>query len=93
MGTPPQALVTLRWSPSGAGAQRIDVATTGEGLATGTYLSSEELSSDATTFRWEWAQGEAEHHWRVLTRTAGGWMSSVEAVFAGPGCVGVDMQQ
>ena len=92
MGTPPRPLVTLRWSPWGAGPQRIDVATTAEGLSSGNYLSSEELPPEANTLRWERAQGEAEHHWRVLTHTAGGWVSSVGAIFAGPGCVGADYQ-
>lgn len=90
VGTPPRPHVVLRWVPSRAGNQRVDVATTGAGLASGDFMSSDELPADATTIDWTRAQGVAEHRWRVLTRTADLWISSAEAVFTGPGCVGAD---
>lgn len=90
VGTPPRPTVILRWTPSGAGLQRVDVAITADGLAGGRFLSSGELPADAGRLDWDQARGEAEHHWRVLTRTATGWVSSQESVFTGPGCVGAD---
>jgi hypothetical protein len=90
VGTPPRPLVRLRWSPSKAGSQRIDVAATGSGLANRQFRSSAELSPDTASLTWDSAEGEAEHHWRVLTKTPAGWVPSEEATFTGPGCVGAD---
>jgi hypothetical protein len=76
--------------PSRVGGQRVDVATTADGLTSGGFISSDDLPADATTIDWTRAEGEAEHHWRVLTRVPDGWASSSEAMFPGPGCVGAD---
>jgi hypothetical protein len=92
VGTPPRAVVYLRWTPSGAGRQRVDVATVATGLTSGNYQSSDELPGDVDALDWTRASGEAEHHWRVLTRTVAGWVPSVEGLFTGPGCVGADYQ-
>jgi hypothetical protein len=70
--------------------QRVDVWLTPDDLSAGRFSSTDELPAETSTLEWTRAQGEAEHHWRVLTATSGGWVPSESAIFAGPGCVGVD---
>jgi hypothetical protein len=82
----------MRWTASGAGRQRVDVSVLSNGFDTGQFESSAVLSPNTTDLVWERAHGEAQHRWRVLTRTPDGWVSSRQALFSGPGCVGVDTQ-
>lgn len=90
-GEPPRARVVLRWTPSGAGAQRVDVSVLDGGFA-GTFASSRPLPPDRAVLGWPEPGGEATHFWRVRTRVGGRWVDSETATFTGPGCVGVDMQ-
>ena len=91
-GEPPRARVVLRWTPSGAGAQRVDVSVLDDGFAAGTFASSRPLPPDRAVLGWPEPGGEAMHFWRVRTRVDGRWVDSETATFTGPGCVGVDMQ-
>jgi len=89
-GTPPAPVVRFRWQPSGAGEQRLDVTVLADGFETGDYETVARLAAGADGFDWGGAAGEAEHRWRVLTRSGDVWVASDTAVVAGPGCVGVD---
>jgi hypothetical protein len=92
IGTPPKPIAYLRWTPSGAGAQRVDVTLFADGFATRHFDHSVRLSPARSRLSWRRVSGEAIHHWRVLTRVKGRWYSSAIATFDGPGCVGADMQ-
>lgn len=63
-----------------------------DGFAAGTFATSRQLPFDRAELRWPEPQGEATHFWRVRTRVGGRWVDSGTDTFAGPGCVGVDMQ-
>ena len=91
-GTPPKAVVSLRWTASGKGRQRVDVTAFANGFATRKYTSSARLSTTRNRLEWRRSSGEAIHRWRVLTRANGRWYSSAIRTFTGPGCVGTDMQ-
>lgn len=91
-GTPPKAVATLRWTPSGKGRQRVDVTAFSNGFATRKFSSSAQLSSTRSRLEWRRISGEAIHRWRVLTRVKGRWYISATRTFTGPGCVGSDFQ-
>jgi hypothetical protein len=91
-GIPPKAVVTLRWTPSGKGRQRVDVTAFPNGFSTRKFDSSGRLSSTRSRLEWRRISGEAIHRWRVLTRANGRWYSSAIRTFTGPGCVGADLQ-
>ncbi len=91
-GTPPKAVVALRWTPSGRGRQRVDVTAHPNGFSMRTYASSARLSPARRRLEWRRLSGEAIHRWRVLTRVNGRWYSSSIRSFTAPGCVGADLQ-
>lgn len=91
-GTPPEAVASLRWTPSGRGRQRVDVTAFSDGFSTRKFGSSAQLSATRSRLEWRRISGEAIHRWRVLTRVNGRWYSSAIRTFTGPGCVGSDMQ-
>jgi hypothetical protein len=91
-GTPPKAVATLRWTPSGQGRQRVDVTAFPNGFSTRRFSSSGPLSSTRSRLEWRRISGEAIHRWRVLTRVKGQWYISATRTFTGPGCVGTDFQ-
>lgn len=91
-GTPPRDVVRMRWQPSGAGRQRIDVTVLDNGFQPGTFESSHVLGAGESSLRWDHSRGEATHYWRVVTLVSGRWVASQTASFEGPGCVGSDFQ-
>lgn len=92
-GTPPRPSTAFTWIPSGRGVQRIDVTVTADGFDTGAYESIvAALPSSATSYQWVGPDNESANHWRVVALADGAATASETATFAGPGCVGVDMQ-
>lgn len=89
-GAPPRPVVHLRWTPSGAGRQRVQVAVVRDGFRTGDFERSRRLPAERRRLDWHRARGEAQHHWRVVTRNGGRRARSEIAQFTGPGCVGAD---
>jgi hypothetical protein len=75
------ARVTFRWTPAAdAGEQWLDVSTRNDGFA-GTILSAGPLSATASSQRVDEIRANTPHFWRINSRTAAGWESSVTATF------------
>lgn len=91
-GTPPAPVTDFWWNPTGRGPQRVDLTALSDGFATGRYETVATLPADAATFRLDGPDGEAKHHWRVLTQEGERWISSEVATFQAPGCVGADQR-
>ncbi len=91
-GMPPKAVASLRWRPSRAGRQRVDVTVLKDGFATRRFDSSSRLGRTRNHVTWRRVKGEARHYWRVLTAVNHRWYRSATGSFAGPGCVGTDLQ-
>jgi hypothetical protein len=87
-GAPPRAVARLRWRPSRAGRQRVDVTVLR--FDPGDFQSSRLLGRTRARLDWKRVAGEAVHRWRVLTRVGRRWVTSRTAAFTGPGCVGAD---
>lgn len=90
VGGPPRPAVHMRWTPSRAGRQRVQVTVFSDGFATGRVERSERLSRTRKKLTWRAAHGEAKHYWRVMTRINGRSVPSEVSTFMGPGCVGAD---
>lgn len=90
VGGPPAPAVHMRWRPSGAGRQRVQVTIFSDGFATGRVERSRRLSPSRRRLTWSRAHGEATHYWRVMTRVDGRSVPSEVSTFMGPGCVGAD---
>lgn len=91
-GTPPRAVASLRWKPSRAGRQRVDVTVLEDGFSKRAYDSSSRFSRTRHALTWRRVSGEATHYWRVLTAVNHRWYRSATGTFPGPGCVGADLQ-
>src|SRR6185503_14636802 len=75
------ARVTFRWTPAAdAIEQWLDVSTRNDNFA-GTILSAGPLDASATSQRVDEIRVNMSHYWRVNSRTAAGWESSVTAPF------------
>ena len=75
------AQVTYEWQPvSGALEQRIEISTSDNGFAPGTF-SSTELSAGAASHTATASDPHWPHFWRINTRTAAGWQVSLSSSF------------
>ena len=75
------ARVTFRWTPAAdAIEQWLDVSTRNDNFA-GIILSAGPLDATATSQRVDEIRVNTPHYWRVNSRTASGWETSVTATF------------
>jgi hypothetical protein len=83
---PARALVKLQWTPASqqGSEQRIVVTIFSDGFRRGAFDVSSPLSSNQTSLVWDKLQGEAIHHWKVLTLQPSGWVLSQTGTFEGP---------
>lgn len=81
-----RSLVTLNWTPSGSGEQRVVVSTRQDGLDSGNAMASAPLDAGRSTYQIRDSQPGGVYYWRVLTRSGDGWAASDTAQFEGPTC-------
>lgn len=83
-----RSFARLSWTPAAStgSEQRVAVTIYRDGFEHGTYRVGPALPPDRTTFDWEPLEGQAVHHWRVLTLQPDGWRPSSTAGFDGPTC-------
>lgn len=83
---PARTLVTLTWSPSGSGEQRVVVSTRQDGLDSASASASGPLSADSSSYQLRDSQSGGVYYWRVLTRAGDGWSASDTVEFTGASC-------
>lgn len=81
-------VATLSWTPASprGSEQRVAVTIYRDGFERGDFRVGQALAADQATFEWERIEGQALHHWRVLTLHPDGWQPSETATFEGPVC-------
>jgi len=86
----PRAIdVTLYWGSKRAGvvSYRVDITDLGDGFATGRYLTSGDRGTSVKELPFEEAKPGVYYYWRVLTKTADGWVVAGAGRFDAPICV------
>lgn len=80
--------VTLSWSSKRAGveAHRVDLTEFGSGFESGRFLTSGERPTSVKELPFEEALPGIYYYWRVLTKTADGWIVSGTGRFDSPIC-------
>jgi hypothetical protein len=81
-----RSLVTLNWTPTGSGEQRVVISTRQDGLDSGNAGASAALDAGRSTYQLLDSQPGGVYYWRVLTRSGDGWAASETAQFEGPTC-------
>jgi hypothetical protein len=77
-------VMTFQWAPANpeGQVQWIDLSTTDDGFAPGTYAHAGPFSGAASSFSWTGLQQGARHYWRVNTWTGSQWTSSAAGSFS-----------
>jgi lipoprotein-anchoring transpeptidase ErfK/SrfK len=80
-GVDDNATVQFRWAPTSLSAksQYLDISTSDNGFAPGTFYSAGPFSPDASTYSWPNIAGESTHYFRINSLTDRGWQSSKTA--------------
>jgi hypothetical protein len=74
------------WTARTAGEQWIDLSVAGGAFAAGTYRGHGPVASGVSSYEVAGLARDVTYHWRVNTRTPGGWVSSGPASFVTPPC-------
>ena len=87
--------VSLRWSSrrTGTTAYRVDITEFGDGFAKGRYLTSGERETSVKELPFEEALPGTYYYWRLLTKTADGWVVSGTGRFDAPICPADDEEE
>ncbi len=80
------ARVTLLWTPSGAGAQYLDLSIYNNGFAAGTFVFVGGFGASLYGYIWDGLRAATTHFARVNTRTNAGWRESTTLAFYTPEC-------
>jgi hypothetical protein len=87
--TPGVTVVELRWKVAEAAVaaeQRVDVAGTSARFREGTFAKHGALSPGTTSMVLRSVEPGIAYRWRVLSKTAQGWVASATGRFDGPTC-------
>jgi len=78
--------MTLQWAPANpeGQVQWIDLSTSDNGFAPGTYVHAGPFGGDVSGFQWTRLQQGARHYWRVNTWTGSRWTASGTGSFSTP---------
>ena len=83
---PDSVRVIFLWSPSGAGAQYLDLSIFNNGFAPGTFIGAGGFGTAMYGYIWDGLRQGATHFARVNTYTNAGWHESGTLAFYTPVC-------
>lgn len=83
---PNVAVAHLRWAPAPEPGREQVVQVTVHSFKPGDFDASDALDAGAAELAWTDLQGQAIHHWRVVTRHDDRWLASETATFQPPTC-------
>ena len=87
-----RASVTFTWRPApGSSAQWLDVSTSNNGFARGTFESEGPFNGSRTSYVWDGLKSGTTYFWRVNSNTVNGWEPSETGTYTPcPGTAGVN---